>query len=177
MILVSSLDISSSWGHFYDIMQQTIRVFVPVKCVKSSWRAKRDPISIKLRNLRSSKFRLWWSLRKNPATTALKVRFNLAAKSFRQAIVNKHIDREKDLRNLTDKASFYKYLNSKLDLKSRFICILGNNDEQLTGSFSIALVFNKYFVSIYTIDNEESSHFASMTNSKLSNIIFPALKA
>ena len=30
MILVNSLDISSCWDHFYDIIQQAIRVFVPV---------------------------------------------------------------------------------------------------------------------------------------------------
>ena len=161
--------------HFYNIIQQAIRVFVPVKRVNSSWRAKRGPTSMKIRKLRSKKFRLWRSLRKNPADRALKVRFKLAAKSLKQAIVNERIDRETDLINSTDKASFYKYINSKLGSKSRLSCILGDNGEQLTDPFSVAQAFNKYFASVYSIDNEETPHFASMTNNELSSITFSAL--
>ena len=128
-----------------------------------------------MRKLRFKKFRLWRLLRKNPADRALQVRFKFAAKSLKQAIVNERIDRETDLINSTNKASFYKYITSKQDSKSRLSCILGDNGEQLTNLFSIAQVFIKYFASVYTIDNEETPHFASMTNSELSNITFSVL--
>ena len=111
---------------------------------------------MKIRKLRSKKFRLWRLLRKNPADRALKVRFKFAAKSIKQAIVNERIDRETDQMNSTDKESFHKYINSKLNSKSRLNSILGDNGEQLTDPFSIAQVFNKYFASVYTIDNGET---------------------
>ena len=105
-------------------------------------------------------------MRKNLADRALMVRFKFAAKSLKQAIVNKRIDRETDQINSTDKVSFYKYINNKLDSKSR----LGDNGELLADPLSVAQVFNKYFASVCTIDNEETPHFASITNNKLSNI-------
>lgn len=65
------------------------------------------------------KFRLWKSLRKSLADKALMVRFKLTAKSLKQAIVNELIDRETDLINLADKASYHKNINSKLGSNSR----------------------------------------------------------
>ena len=72
---------------FYDITKQAMRVFVPVKRVNTSWRAKRGPLSMKIRKLPSKKFRLWMLLCKNPVDRAPKVRFKFATKSFKQAIV------------------------------------------------------------------------------------------
>ena len=40
---------------------------------------------------------------------------------------------------------------------------------------TVTQVFNKYFASVYMIDNEETPHLASMTNSELSNISFSVL--
>ena len=130
---------------------------------------------MKIRKFRSKKFRLWKLLRKNPADRAFTVCFKFAAKSLKQAMANERIDRKTGQINSTDKASFYKYINSKLDSKSRLNCILGDNGEQLIDPFFIAQVFNKYFASVYTIDNEETPPFASMTNSELSSIMFSVL--
>ena len=68
------------------------------------------------------------------------------------------MEKESALITPTNK-SFFKYINSKLNINKHANGLLNDDGTVTSDPFEIAKMFNDYFASLYTIENETNPNF------------------
>ena len=82
------------------------------------------------------------------------------------------MEKESSLITSTNKFSFFKNINSKLNIDKHVQGLLKDDGTFTSDPFEIAQMFNDYFASVYTIDNGTNPNFEKRTNSELGSVLF-----
>ena len=118
------------------------------------------------------KLKLWRLLRKKPNNSQVKLKFKRAAKALKSAIIKWRLEKERALITPINKSSFFKYINSKLNINKHVSGLLKDDGTFTSDPFEIAQMLNDYFASVYTIDNGINSNFEKRKNSELGSVLF-----
>ena len=156
-------------------MHYAIDTFVLTKNVKILSHRKKVLLPLTIKCRRSKKLALWRLLRKKSNNSHVKFKFKRAAKAFKSAIIKWRLEKESALITPTNKSSFFKYINSKLNINKHINGLLGllKDDGTFTSDPSeIAQMFNDYFASVYAIGNGTNPNFEKRTNSELDSVLF-----
>ena len=162
----NSNNIQQSWDSFYSL-HYVITTFVPTKNVTILSHRKKVLLPLFMKRLRSKKLALWRLLRKKPNYNHVKFKFKRAAKALKSTIIKRRLEKESALITPTNKSSFFKYINSKLNINKYVNGLLKDDGTFTSDPFKIAKMFNDYFSSAYTIDNGTNPNFEKRTNSEL----------
>ena len=159
-------------------MHYAIDIFVPIKnVIILSYRKKvLQPLSIKrlrLKKMMMMMMALWRLLCKKPNNKSrVKFKFKTAAKALKSAIIKWRFENEIALITPTNKSSFFKYINSKLNINKHVNGLLKDDGTFTSDLFEIAQMFNNYFAFVYAIGNGTNPNFEKRTNSELDSVLF-----
>ena len=154
-------------------MHYAIDIFVPIKNVIILSYRKKDLRPLSIKRLRLKKMVLWRLLSKKPNNKSrVKFKFKTAAKALKSAIIKWQFENEIALITPTNKSSFFKYINSKLNINKHVNGLLKDDGTFTSDLFEIAQMFNNYFTFVYAIGNGTNPNFEKRTNSELDSVLF-----
>ena len=153
-------------------MHYAIDTFVPTKNVTTLSHRKKVLLLLSIKRLRSKKFVIWTLLRKKPNNSHVKFKFKGVVKALKSAIIKWRLEKESALITPTNKSSFFKYINSKLNINKHVNGLLKDDGTFTSDPFEITKVFNDYFASVCTIENGTNPNFEKRTNSELGSVLF-----
>jgi hypothetical protein len=150
----SCISIEDYWCVFLSIVTYCMNVFIPQKkfninAVKRT--NKKYPKHI--HRLLNRKHRLWkkYSLFKSMRN---KLQYKYVSRQCTRAINSFHAAAERRLIDSANVSSFYRYVNSKISCKSDVPPLITPSGELCSVDAGKAELFNNYFSSVYTIDND-----------------------
>ena len=117
-----------------------------------------------LKRLRSIKLAKWRALKGHHNDAQLKASYKAAAANFDRAIQQWRDDRELDLVSNTNQSSFFKYAATKLKTSRQSSILIDDSGRVITFPLDVANEFNKYFASVFTVDDGNLPDFPVRVN-------------
>ena len=154
------------WSAFKGILDTIIVNFVPMVSVNP--RKQKPWFDGKLKRLRLIKQRRWhtYSNNRNIVTYA---NYKSAAKNFRSEFLLSKANYEKKLfdNNDIDSKKFHKYVKGQTHIHTGIPCLKRNDGTLASSDYDKACIFNEYFSSVFTRDNNCMPNFNPVCHSSL----------
>lgn len=161
-------NIEDFWHVFSSVLENLINRYVPFRTNKNLHSEKHTPLD--LRKLLRKKRRLWKKLKgtENPQT---RTNYNTCLRNIKKFLYASRCDEENKILERIKSKSFFKFVNSHLNLKES-VPVLSDNGKILASDIEKADILNKYFVSVFTPDDNILPYFQTQIKSELKNCIF-----
>ena len=128
-----------------------------------------------LKRLRSIKLAKWRAFKDHHDDAQLKASYKAAAANFNRAIQQWRNDRKLELVSNMNQSSFFKYATTKLRTSRQSSILIDDSGRVIASPLDIANEFNKYFASVFTVDNGNLPDFPVRVNKELNFIRFDVL--
>ena len=115
-----------------------------------------------IRNLLSKKAAIWRVYRRNP-NNATQLKYTEIANKCKLAILEFDKAREEKILQANNLGAFFKFVNAKLNSSSGIAPLLNPDGSFSTSDLDKAALLNKYFESVFTLDNGTLPHFPNRT--------------
>ena len=125
-----------------------------------------------LKRLRSIKLVKWRALTGHHDDVQLKASYKAADSNFNRAIQQWRDDRELELVSYMNQSSFFKYAATKLKTPCQSSILIDDSSRIIMSPLDVANEFNKYFASVFTVDDSSLPDFSVRVNKKLNSICF-----
>ena len=152
----ASNSVQEFWTEISSIFKYCIDTFVPKYTPTKKFKLPKE-----IRNLASTKKKLYKN--RNTSST-MKDKYRNAAKSYDTAVKNYFSRKEKRLCKSSNLKLFYSYVNKKLHSSFTIPPLKSANDDIITDNFERASMFNQYFSSVFTRDNDLTPDVESLVD-------------
>jgi len=154
-----NFDVESIWLKFTSLVWPIIDLYVPKKLISYHDIKYKPRIYPKfIRNLLSRKAAIWRKL-KHLNNPILKIKYNQIARECKIAIHKFDSERESKLIDASNLGAFYKFVNNKLSSPSGIAPLFNSQGQLLTSDLDKSNLLNRYFESVFTLDNGTIPNF------------------
>ncbi len=161
-------DVDELWDIFLKILFSFVERFVPKCTFPSSYHKKYWPKWVQ--KVHRKQKVLYKEYKRSRDNDVLR-RYQEAARVARQSKRNFVAQKESKLAENQNFNSFFRYVRSKLSYKSRVPCLTDETGELLLSKDVKAASFNRYFTSVFTIDDGNRLNFPSRLNEKIPHYV------
>ena len=148
----SNFDVESIWLKFTFLVWPIIDLYVPKKLISHDTKYNTRIYPKFIRNLLSRKAVIWRKL-KHLNNPILKNKYNQIARECKIAIHKFDSVRESKLLDACNLGAFYKFVNNKLSSPSGIAPLFNSQGQLLTSDLDKSNLLNRYFESVFTLDN------------------------
>lgn len=168
-ILANIHDVQVMWDVFTAILDEAINLFVPVRVVNLNRRTDLRSYPKYIRRLFSQKLSAWRVYRKF-RTEPLKQKYYAVSRKCQCAVDLFVKKKENALIENGGIGEFYRYVNNKISNRAGVAALKCENDDFITDDLGKAEKLNKFFGSVFTVDNNiiPSSCNSNAANNKKS---------
>jgi len=107
-----------------------------------------------LRKLRANKLKLWKQLKSNPHDFSLELRYKNCVRDWKQQAHECEKQTELRVIDANNLGTFYKYVNKRISYRSGVGALTDSAGSTIVDDSGKANLFNEYFASVGTIDND-----------------------
>ena len=126
---------------------------------------------MKMRNLLSKKKLLWYKYKSSRNSEDLR-RYKEVNSLFKLESNHSRMIEEETLIKSNDPSKFFKFVNNRLKNHKTAPFITNNNGVIVYDDKEKAELFNRFFSSVFTIDDGSLPYLGQKTDDRLSNIVF-----
>ncbi len=161
MAFHGDFDVDVLWEIFLKIIFNFVELFVPKCTVSSSYQKIHWPKWVQKMHRRQKMLYKKYKKRKDPNTFRL---YQDAARVARQSKRNFIAQKESKLVQNKNFNSFFRYVRSKLSYKASVPCLTDETGEILLSRDEKAAAFNRFFTSVFTVDDGKRLSFPTRLN-------------
>jgi hypothetical protein len=172
--LVREVPINQARHNFYTHIYNVIECTVPKKLsVYKNLKRIRYPKTI--RKLQQVKLAKWKSLKMHPRDDTLKAAYRLANSNLKNAIYHWHCNHENKVLSNLNHSSFYTYVKARLKTSRHNSVLIDASGKLISSPVDVANEFNRYFASVFTIDDNTLPDFPSRCDNDFNTVLFDVL--
>jgi hypothetical protein len=160
-------NVDEFWDLFASVLTNLIEKFVPLR-KNTNNNQKFTPRELK--KLLAKKRRLWKKIKQtsNPDT---RKNYNVCLRNIKKFLYSERCDEENKILERINGKTFFKFVNSNLHTRESVPALL-DNDTSYTSETEKAEILNKYFVSVFTEDDNNLPIFYKNITTELKHCIF-----
>lgn len=159
-----AFSVDDYWNIFLFWVYRAIELYVPVKKFARKPAVNQYPKYITRMNARKAKLWRKWTKNRNIAD---KHKYSLYATKCKHAINNYNAARELSMVNCNDLGRFYQFVKSKLSPDRGLPPLRSPDGRLITNSVEKANIFNEYFASVFTSDDNKIPTCNSKANGNM----------
>ena len=175
VVFINCISADDHWSAFNLVLNNLLDVHCPLfpNITRHSRKSFHYPQSIK--RLQAHKSRVWRRWRSNKNCDRIRTEYKLAADAYTEAVRNFHRDREVNILNSHNSSHFHKFIRRQLKRTEVIPTLVDVNNVQIDDCEAKANLFNEFFCSTFTHDNNILPPFPSRITSDtapLDHILF-----
>ena len=158
-IFVNCISADDHWDAFLLVLSSLLDLacpsFLPRPTSNSSFHYPKS-----IRRLCAAKIEVWHKLKRDPNNSTLVDKYTSLSTLYRNAVNKFHFDRESAVLNSHNSSDFYKFIRRSLHKSISIPTISDSFGNPVTDPATKAEIFNKYFSSVFTVDDGILPHFS-----------------
>ena len=175
VVFINCISADEHWSAFTLVLNNLLDVHCPLFPNITRHRRKSFHYPQSIKRLQAHKSRVWRRWRSNKSCDRIRTEYKLAADAYTEAIRNFHRDREVNILNSHNSSNFHKFIRRQLKRTENIPTLVDVNNVQIDDCDVKANLFNEFFCSTFTHDNNILPPFPSRITSDtapLDHILF-----